>query len=453
MTFSTTSLRPPGGILWLALLTMMLSGCIGWRPDKVPEATAQVAPAPEPFHLNSFEIDADTEVIGRLYFTHVQGQETLLDIARAYDLGYDDIIAANPGVDQWTPAAGDRVLLPLAHVLPDAPRVGIVLNLAARRLFYYLPEAEGEPRRVVTHPIGIGREGWATPLGTTEVAMKHVRPPWTVPESIRKDRAARGDPLPAVVPPGPDNPLGSHALRLGWPSILIHGTNKPAGVGMQVSHGCIQLFPEDIVTLFETVPVGTPVTVVDQPYLAGHGPDGLLLEAHAPLTEAEGTTVAEAVALAIETAQARQPAEDRMPIDLERALTYANNEAGYPLPIAAGAPEAERYLAALASAPLLSPPDPAPLPAEGDWYVDLGTYQHERNARRLVAMLSYQGPAIPARSLAQGGQHQVLAGPFLSRNNAVAIARRIERDLAEAGKPVHLPELAEATAEIPDRGN
>jgi L,D-transpeptidase ErfK/SrfK len=441
MAFPTTSHRPPGGIFWLALLALTLSGCIGWRPDKEPDSAPPPPPEPVPFHLNSFEIEANTEVIGRLYYTHTQGEETLLDIARAYDLGYDDIIAANPGVDQWTPAAGQRVLLPLAHVLPDAPREGIVLNLAARRLFYYLPEADGEPRRVVTHPIGVGREGWATPLGKTEVAMKHVRPPWTVPDSIRKDRAAKGDPLPAVVPPGPDNPLGTHALRLGWPSILIHGTNKPAGVGMQVSHGCIQLFPEDIVTLFEAVPVGTPVTVVDQPYLAGYGPDGLVLEIHAPITEAEGTSVAEAVALVIETAQARQPPAARQPVDSDRALAFAGLQAGYPLPIAAGAPEAERYLSDLTKAPLLSPPDPALLPEDGDWYVDLGTYQHERNARRLVAMLGYQGPAIPAQSLAMGGQYQVLAGPFLSKANAVTIARRIKRDLDEAGTTVHLPEL------------
>lgn len=374
MALSSTSQRTPGKIHWLALLVLTLSGCSGIPKPHFPEgASPEVVQAP--FVLNDFEIDADTQVVGRLYFTHVQGEETLRDIARAYDLGYDEITTANPGVDPWTPVTGERVLLPLAHVLPGAPREGIVINLAARRLFYYPPAAEGETQRVITHPIGIGREGWSTPLGHTKVAQKHVRPPWTVPASIRRDRAAKGDPLPAVVPPGPDNPLGSYALRLGWSSILIHGTNKPAGIGMQVSHGCIQLYPEDIETLFAGVAVGTPVTVVDQPYPVAADPEGILLEA-----------------------------------------------------------------------PLLTAPLPAPLPADGDWYVDFGRFDDARDARRLVAMLNYQGPPVPARRLAQGGQYQVLAGPFLSRAAAVKVAKRIARNLGESGTAVQLPPLADAQA-------
>jgi L,D-transpeptidase ErfK/SrfK len=444
MALLSTTHRPPGGIHWLALLALTLSGCAGWPAREIPDFAPHAAPQ-GPFALNSFEFDANTEVIGRLYFTRVQGEETLLDIARAYDLGYDDIIAANPGVDHWTPVAGERVLLPLAHVLPDAPREGIVINLAARRLFYYPPAAEGEPRRVITHPIGIGREGWSTPLGNTEIAKKHVSPAWTVPASIRRERAAKGDPLPAVVPPGPDNPLGSHALRLGWSSILIHGTNKPAGIGMQVSHGCIQLYPEDIVTLFADVLVGTPVTVVDQPYLAGTGPDGLLLETHTPATAAGDKAGAAAVARAIEAAQARQPPAERTPVDRERVLAYADRQAGYPLPVATGAPAAESYLAGLPAAPLLPAPEPPPAPTDGDWYVDLGSFNSERSARRLVSMLGYQGPPIPAKRLSQAGQYQVLAGPYLSRAAAVAVAKRIARDLDETGTAVRLPQLADAS--------
>jgi len=243
------------------------------------------------------------------------------------------------------------------------------------------------------------------------------------------------------------NPLGTHTLRLAWPSILIHGTNEPAGVGMQVSHGCIQLFPEDIVTLFEAVPVGTPVTVVDQPYLAGNGPDGLVLEVHAPATEGESEAIAEAVTEVIAAAQARQPLTGKKPVDRERALAYANRQTGYPLPIAAGAPTVEVYLAGLPAAPLLFAPDPAPLPEDGDWYVDLGTFKHERNARRLVAILGYQGPAIPGQRISQGGEFQVLAGPYVTKAAAVAVARRIERDLDETGTPVHLPQLADATSQ------
>ena len=388
MALSSTIRRSPGAAHWIALIALTLSGCAGWKPTEVPEP-APPAALQQPFALNTFGIDADTEVIGRMYFTRVQNEETLRDIARAYDLGYDDIAAANPGVDPWTPEEGERVILPLAHVLPDAPREGIVINLAARRLFYFPPAAEGEPQQVVTHPIGIGREGWSTPLGKTEVAQKQVSPPWTVPASIRRERAAEGDPLPAVVPPGPDNPLGSHALRLGWSSILIHGTNKPAGIGMRVSHGCIQLYPEDIVTLYADVAVGTPVTVVDQPYLVGNGPGGLLLEAHMPATAS--------------------------------------------------------FLAELPAAPVLTAPDPAPIPEDGDWYVDLGSFEDERSARRLVAMLNYQGPPIPAQRLEQGGHYQVLAGPYLSRAAAVAVVKRIKRDLDESGKAVKLPQRAAAS--------
>jgi len=383
MGLSPTIRRLPGGIHWLALLALTLSGCAGWQLSEIPEPAPPAAPQ-EPFALNTFEIDAGTEIVGRIYYTRVQNEETLRDIARAYDLGYDDIAAANPGLDPWTPDEGERVILPLAHVLPDAPREGIVINLAARRLFYFPPAAEGEPQQVVTHPIGIGREGWSTPLGKTEVAQKHVSPPWTVPASIRRERAAEGDPLPAVVPPGPDNPLGSHALRLGWSSILIHGTNKPAGIGMRVSHGCIQLYPEDIVTLFADVPVGTPVMVVDQP-------------------------------------------------DLVRVGPYT------------GTPVADSDLADLPAAPLLTAPDPAPIPENGDWYVDLGNFEDERAARRLVAMLVYQGPPIPAQRIEQGGHYQVLAGPYLSRTAAVAVAKRIKRDLDETGKAVKLPQLANAS--------
>ncbi len=447
MALSSTIRRSPGAARWLALIALTLSGCAGWKPTEVPEP-APPATLQQPFALNTFGIDVDTEVIGRMYYTRVQNEETLRDIARAYDLGYDDIAAANPGVDPWTPEAGERVILPLAHVLPDGPREGIVINLAARRLFYYPPAVEGDPQRVITHPIGIGREGWSTPLGKTEVAQKHVSPPWTVPASIRRERAAEGDPLPAVVPPGPDNPLGTHALRLGWSSILIHGTNKPAGIGMRVSHGCIQLYPEDIVTLFADVPVGTPVTVVDQPYLVGNGPGGLLLEAHMPATAAKRKKGVAAVEQAIEAVEAREPAAERIPVDNERAMAYAGQQVGYPLPIAADTPSASSYLAELPAAPLLTAPDPAPIPKDGDWYVDLGSFEDERGARRLVAMLNYQGPPIPAQRLEQGGQYQVLAGPYLSRAAALAVVKRIKRDLDETGKAVQLPQLAGASPEM-----
>ena len=188
-------------------------------------------------------------------------------------------------MDPWLPGEGTQIVLPTQFVLPDAPREGLVLNLAAMRLFYYPVPAEDEVPRLITHPIGIGREGWRTPQGTSHITEKMVQPAWTVPASVRREHALKGDPLPPVVPPGPDNPLGEFAMRLSLPSYLIHGTNQPYGVGLRVSHGCVRLYPEDIAQLFPEVPKGTRVTIVNQPYVAGWRNEQLYLEAHQPLAE------------------------------------------------------------------------------------------------------------------------------------------------------------------------
>ena len=182
-------------------------------------------------------------------------EDTLSDIARRFNLGYDEVVNANPGVDPVAARApARRIVLPTQFVLPDAPHEGIVVNLAALRLYYFPKAAKSEPRQVITYPIGIGMVGWATPTGTTKIVSKRKDPFWTPPASVRKEHAAEGDILPARVPPGPDNPLGAFAMNLGWPSYLMHGTNKPAGVGMRASHGCIRLYPEDIATLFQAAP-------------------------------------------------------------------------------------------------------------------------------------------------------------------------------------------------------
>ncbi|MCC5795362.1 MAG: L,D-transpeptidase family protein [Chromatiales bacterium] len=226
-----------------------------------------IVPAAEPVVEHRFLVPESGNVVGELQVIQARHADTFVDIARAYGLGYDELVNANPGVDPWLPGEGTRILLPTRFVLPDAPRNGIVLNLATRRLFWYPEPSGGEPAVVYSFPIGIGREGWETPLGTTRVIARHQDPTWVVPASIRRERAAQGDPLPARVPPGPDNPLGRHALRLALPSYLIHGTNRPAGIGMRVSHGCIQMFPEDIELLHGVVPLNTPVHIVDQPLL------------------------------------------------------------------------------------------------------------------------------------------------------------------------------------------
>jgi L,D-transpeptidase ErfK/SrfK len=219
------------------------------------------------------------DVIGEVGRYRVVGDETLLQVAREKGLGYVEFMAANLGVDPWVPGVGTEVVVPDMHVLPDAPRRGIVINLTEMRL--YLFSRKGEV--IGTWPIGIGREGAKTPLGTTRIVRKQLNPSWYPTANIKREKPE----LPDVVPPGPDNPLGDRALYLGWPSYLIHGTNKPYGVGRRVSHGCIRLYPEDIVELYDRVSVGTPVTVVDQPIKLGWRDGTLYLQIHPSKTQAD----------------------------------------------------------------------------------------------------------------------------------------------------------------------
>jgi L,D-transpeptidase ErfK/SrfK len=227
-------------------------------------------------------------VIGVLSTAVARQEDTLLDVGRRHGVGYEEIMAANPGVDPWLPGEGTEILIPGRFILPNAPREGIVVNLPEHRLYYYPPAKQGERRIVRTYPISVGKMDWKTPLGTTRIVSKQEKPNWYPPESVRKEHEEKGDPLPKVVPPGPDNPLGEHAMRLAIPggSYLIHGTNRPAGVGMQVTHGCIRLYPEDIAELFGIVPVNTRVNLVDQTMKVGWYRGTLYVERHAPL---EGT--------------------------------------------------------------------------------------------------------------------------------------------------------------------
>lgn len=204
----------------------------------------------------TFALARGQVIVGSIDYYTTQNEDTLLDIARNNDLGYVQLIVANSEIDPWLPGAGHIILLPRVYLLPEGPHKGIVIDLAAQRLYYYPPDG----KTVETYPIGTGDEVGMTPAGTTRVVAKTVHPAWYPPPSIRAERPE----LPVVVPPGLDNPLGIYALRLGWPGYLIHGTNKPYGVGRNVSHGCIRLYPEDIEKLFRQVAVGTPVRVIDE---------------------------------------------------------------------------------------------------------------------------------------------------------------------------------------------
>ncbi|MDJ0701334.1 MAG: L,D-transpeptidase family protein [Woeseiaceae bacterium] len=224
------------------------------------------------------------DVVGAVSTVTARHEDTLVDIARRHGLGYQDIVRANPGVNVWVPGEGTEIVLPTRFVLPPVPRSGVVLNLAEYRMYYFPKPRDGEPAWVMTYPISIGRMDWETPLGMTNVVSKVVDPSWYPPQSVRDEHAADGDILPRVVPPGPDNPLGSRAMRLGLPGYLIHSTNRPAGVGMRVTHGCIRMFPEDIEFLFEHVNVRTPVRIINEPVKLGWDGDALVMEVH-PLLE------------------------------------------------------------------------------------------------------------------------------------------------------------------------
>jgi L,D-transpeptidase ErfK/SrfK len=221
-------------------------------------------------------------------------QDTLLDIARRNSLGYYEIIRANPGVDMWLPGEGSDILLPGRRILPPGPREGIVVNLPEHRLYYYPKPKKNEKPVVITYPVSIGKMDWTTPLGETHVISKQKHPEWHPTESVRKEHIANGDPLPAVVKAGPDNPLGDYAMRLavGNGTYLIHGTNNPMAVGMAITHGCIRMYPEDVAALFPLITTGTKVWLVNEPVKVAYVDGELLLEAHPPV-DAEGQTTAE----------------------------------------------------------------------------------------------------------------------------------------------------------------
>ncbi len=270
----------------------------------------------------------DVDLIGEMRSVAALHEDTLLDIARRFDLGQDEIVLANSDVDRWLPGEGTRVVVPTRYILPRAERRGLVLNVPEMRLYYFPP---GQPDVIETYPASIGRMDWSTPQGTTTVVAKSTDPDWRPPESIKLEAAARGNPLPDVIPSGPDNPLGKFALRLGLPGYLIHSTNKPYGVGMRVTHGCVRMYPEDIELLFPQVPVGTPVQIVNQPVKVGWLGDTLFIEVHPPLDEDRADT--DMVTLAMDLVNAQW---DRRPLVLNGHLLKQAiaEENGIPVAIA-----------------------------------------------------------------------------------------------------------------------
>jgi L,D-transpeptidase ErfK/SrfK len=292
--------------------------------------------------------------------TRAEQNETLLDVARRFLLGQTEIVRLNQDVDRWLVRKGEIVRLSNRRILPDSPHNGITLNISEYRMYYYPPTKKGEaPRQVMSYAHGVGRQDWKTPLGKTKVARKIMNPSWHPPESIRREHAANGDPLPVIVPPGPHNPLGSRALYLDLPGeYRIHGTDidKINGIGMQITHGCVRMYPEDVEQLYDMVSVGTPVYIVKQPIKVGWLDNVLYVEAH-PDLEGEETTLDQRFAMALRLIQKANNNQELFDFDQQALNKALKEQSGDPVAIYERLPPLEE---ALMSVPTQTPASASP---------------------------------------------------------------------------------------------
>jgi L,D-transpeptidase ErfK/SrfK len=320
-------------------------------------------------------------------------------------------------------------MLPLSFILPDALRKGIVINLAAMRLFQF----KGDRKSLVvsTYPIGIGSTERPTPMGQMYVERKMIRPTWHVPASISEDHRKKGDPLPAKVLPGPQNPLGEYALYLNKSSYLIHGTNKPSSIGLKATNGCIRLYPEDVKKLYENTPVNTPVCIINQPYLIGQRNGVVYMEVHASLEDSDAVELEKIYAKLrnIEKKSARTLDWRKV----EEALAEAR---GIPVPIfeirQGSGKGAAKTIEVKHPGKFYGRPEIPELKMEA-WYVLAADLRDEINAVRIAAIINHQGPQIPARVLSKSDSYRVIAGPFNDISKAKDAAKRLKIDLGIEG--------------------
>lgn len=229
----------------------------------------------------SYTIPSEKEsVIGSIQTGWVKSGDQAADIAKAYDIGFNEIQNANPQINMnHRFASGREVMIPTQHLLPNAPRKGIVINLPEMRMYYY------SGNEVLTYPIGIGKPGKTIPVTTSKVTYKKTNPFWYPPQDIREFNLAQGVILPRVLPPGPDNPLGTYAIYMSVPTYLIHSTIFPESVGRRASFGCIRMYETDIESFFPTVNKGIPIEILNAPVKVGWQNKALFMEAHEPLEE------------------------------------------------------------------------------------------------------------------------------------------------------------------------
>jgi len=422
---SSTTLR----LIALFVVIVSLQGCTTMIRGHEEE---QFIPkyVEENVERNEFSVANGDDVIGRLRFITLEKGDTLPDIARHFSLGLNGVSAANPGVDIWVPEAGKRIMLPLSFVLPDAPRKGIVINLAAMRLFQF--KGNSEQLEVLTYPAGVGTEDRPTPRGLMRVERKVTRPTWHVPVSIARDHLKKGDPLPAKVLPGPQNPLGEYALYLSAPSYLIHGTNKPASVGLRASNGCIRLYPESVKKLYEDTPVKTAVSIVNQPYLLGQSDGVVYMEVHAS-TDSLDAAKFDKVYAKLKTIEK----ESGRTLDWSKVKNVLAEARGIPVPIfeirqGSGKGVAEP-MEVRHPGKLYGRPEIPELKTDA-WSVLAADMRDEIDAARLSAIINHQGPHIPARVIAKNAGYQVIAGPFNDVRDARETIKRLKIDLELDGK-------------------
>ncbi len=302
-------------------------------------------------------------VFGSVERVTVNREDTLIEVARRFSLGYEELTRVNPAVDPWLPRDGSEVIIPGQRVLPATERSGIVVNLPEHRLYYFPKPKRGEKPRVMTFPVSVGKMDWRTPLGVTKVVAKTRNPSWYPPESVRKEHLERGDPpLPTVVGPGPDNPLGTRSMRLGIPggSYLIHGTNNPDAVGMAVTHGCLRMYPEDVEALFDATPVGTRVVLINEPIKITRVDGEVWLEVHPPV-DAQGQRT-EPDLPAFEARLDQLLGESQAAIHWDRALEILREASGIPEVIGLELPPEEAAAPEPVASPVAAPPS---TPAEG----------------------------------------------------------------------------------------
>lgn len=374
---------------------------------------------------NTFSVAKGDDVVGRLAFIHLEKGDTLPDIARHFSLGINAISEANPGVDLWVPKARERIMLPLSFILPDAPRKGIVINLATMRLFQF--NGDRDSMTVLTYPVGVGTEERPSPTGQMYVTRRASRPTWHVPASIAKDHRKKGDPLPAEVPPGPQNPLGEYALYLSRPGYLIHGTNKPASIGLKATNGCIRLYPEDVKKLFENTRMKTPVNIVTQPYLLGQENGVVYLEAHASPEDRESIELDKIYAKMQNIARKSGRTPDWSKV--KKVLVEAR---GIPVPIfeirQGSGNGVEETIEVRHPGELNGKPEVPELKTDA-WSVLAAEMPDETDAVRLAAIINHQGPQIPARVVPKNGNYRVIAGPFNDMKEAKDAIKRLKIDL------------------------